>query len=457
MALVIESGDCTQSESNVTSTTIGLTMPSYADGDLVILNIAFWQDGGDTQELTWPAGPNSESITSITTGYGGEGAGAVDTVLAGLGYFIGDGAYAGGTFNVTTDTNTRWNVCVIVVPEGEFDSATPISSANDSQFTITDNTTPDFGAFSASSTDGGGKLIALVTVDQDSISGTPTGWTDLINDDAGRASIVVSGRDAAVTDSESITASGGWTIATDAWAVWAYIVRDFVDPSITDAGTDEEFKDKDTGIVLTGVGFGASQGSATVELGDNATYATANKVSQTITTWGGDTSITITVDLGSQSPGTKYLFVTTDNSDTSDGLEVIVHRATAFELSASSNITASGEVTTAQLTAPATKTTGDFSAGRIQDDENPADAVTIGTDEYTEFEWSIEATTNAAEATYDFRVTLDGVAIDTYTVTPQMTVSEETTDIFIKNLTNELSKEVGPITAVKLGGVLIGG
>ena len=39
-----------------------------------------------------------------------------------------------------------------------------------------------------------------------------------------------------------------------------------------------------------------------------------------------------------------------------------------IELAASSNITASGENTTVQLTAPAGKTTADFVAGRIQDD-----------------------------------------------------------------------------------------
>src|SRR5689334_4139275 len=56
-------------------------------------------------------------------------------------------------------------------------------------------------------------------------------------------------------------------------------------------------------------------------------------------------------------------------------------------LSASSNITASGENTTAQLTAPSGKTTSDFGGGRIQDDENPTDAVDIGSNQYREDEW----------------------------------------------------------------------
>lgn len=89
-------------------------------------------------------------------------------------------------------------------------------------------------------------------------------------------------------------------------------------------------------------------------------------------------------------------------------------------LSASTHITASGENTTAQLTAPSGKTTSDFVAGRIQDDENPADAVNITTDDYTELEWCLQAT---AAGTYEFRITIGGVALDTYSVTPTLTAT----------------------------------
>lgn len=97
----------------------------------------------------------------------------------------------------------------------------------------------------------------------------------------------------------------------------------------------------------------------------------------------------------------------------------------AFALAASSNITASGEATTAQLTAPAGKSSGsDFLAGRIQDDENPADSVNLSTDEYTEFEFCLASTADAeASAVYQFRITNNGTAIDTYTETPEWTIS----------------------------------
>jgi hypothetical protein len=92
-------------------------------------------------------------------------------------------------------------------------------------------------------------------------------------------------------------------------------------------------------------------------------------------------------------------------------------------IAASANITASGENTTVQLTAPSGKTTGDFVAGRIQDDENPADTVDITIDDYTEMEWSLQATASAVDSeVYQFRVSKAGTALDTYSVTPEWTI-----------------------------------
>src|SRR5210317_485740 len=101
-----------------------------------------------------------------------------------------------------------------------------------------------------------------------------------------------------------------------------------------------------------------------------------------------------------------------------------------FELSASANIAPSGEATTAQLTPPSGKTTGDFTAGRIQDDENPADSVDIAENGYTEYEWSIIPSTDAPNDSYSFRVVIDDpggiIVLDTYSVTPQITLTRDT-------------------------------
>ena len=95
----------------------------------------------------------------------------------------------------------------------------------------------------------------------------------------------------------------------------------------------------------------------------------------------------------------------------------------AFVLSDSTYISASGENTTARLTPPTGKTTSDFTAGRIQDDENPCDAIDIANNYYTEIEWCIKATTNVSDGeVYQFRITVNGTVLDTYIYTPTWTI-----------------------------------
>lgn len=96
----------------------------------------------------------------------------------------------------------------------------------------------------------------------------------------------------------------------------------------------------------------------------------------------------------------------------------------AILLGASTHIAAGGAATTAQLTPPAGKATSDFVVGRIQDDENPADAIDITADDYTELEWSLVAISGVAANgdIYQFRITVAGVALDGYDVTPEWTI-----------------------------------
>jgi hypothetical protein len=92
-------------------------------------------------------------------------------------------------------------------------------------------------------------------------------------------------------------------------------------------------------------------------------------------------------------------------------------------VAASAHITAGGEATTARLTAPAGKTTSDFTTGRRWDDENGTDAIDIATDFYTEVEWCLRAQAPAVNADYfDFRVYNGASPLDTYGVTPRWTI-----------------------------------
>ncbi len=230
--------------------------------------------------------------------------------------------------------------------------------------------------------------------------------------------ITMSAGNIVVLESGSTSLSGGTLTTTGA-------------PTVTDVGGDEDYDDNDTGITITGTKFETSQGTGKVEMGDNSDYATANKVEQTVTSWA-DTSIDFTADLSTQSPGSKWIFVTNNSGYKNDpGFAVTVHREQAFLMSDSANITAGGENTTAQLTAPSGKTTGDFDAGRIVDDENPDQAVDITADDYTEMEWCFKGRSTAREVQYDFRVTVGGNALDTTSVTPQLTLSGATTFVLV--------------------------
>jgi len=139
--------------------------------------------------------------------------------------------------------------------------------------------------------------------------------------------------------------------------------------------------------------------------------------SETTATWRAAQDTNVSVAEGAN-VRLRILINTTGDEDTlkyllmykksTDGTYLIVPTSgtsEAFTISASSNITASGEATTALLTAPSGKTTSDFVTGRMQDDENPADTINITVDDYTELEWCLIANAAAVDGgMYQFRV-----------------------------------------------------
>ena len=114
----------------------------------------------------------------------------------------------------------------------------------------------------------------------------------------------------------------------------------------------------------------------------------------------------------------------------------------AFALINSSNVAVSGENTTAQLSSPPS---GTFGGGRIQDDENPTDAVDLGLGQFREDEWVIQATALAQPgATYEFRVVLsDGTPLQVYSDTPLWTVSVTFTASAASNLAHLVASVSG--------------
>lgn len=221
----------------------------------------------------------------------------------------------------------------------------------------------------------------------------------------------------------------------------------FMPPAVTatavtsvdsDYGTgSEEFDVDEDALSINGGGFA----SCDVYLSDVATLAGGSNEVDISAAIDSQSGTLITLDLTSLtteladiedliSNEGHDLFLIVDGTNGEDSIAVTVHRAKAWSLSASSNISASGDDTTAQLTSPSGKTNGDFGGGRIQDDESTTDAVDLTTDEYREDEWSITSTARAIDGeTYEFRVLANGSEIETYSVTPEALIGSAVVDL----------------------------
>jgi hypothetical protein len=92
------------------------------------------------------------------------------------------------------------------------------------------------------------------------------------------------------------------------------------EPPVISSISDSDIQDGQTGVTIGGTDFMDS--GATLELCDGPVYATATKVTQTVTNQT-DSSLEFTVQRGGLSLGTAYLFVTTDlGQQNSTGYEV---------------------------------------------------------------------------------------------------------------------------------------
>ncbi len=310
------------------------------------------------------------------------------------------------------------------------------------------------------------KLILLIGMKPATANGgsvtTPTGWTargsltgaggygSTLGADTGNTNVYAFEKDT-TTGSESGTLS---VTVSDCNVAWAVIIRVQSDVDVA-SWSLVSATGSDTSAGAVSVAFGSDPG---VQAGDLVLTAmviptdvttpaqfSAEGLSQAGVTFGAVTEAaefdtTIGNDLGGflchalatagTSSAAPTLTATAGGTTTNvRGPAIFLRiRATAAQqailLSPSANITAGGEATIAQLAAPSGKTTSDFTVGRMQDDENPADAVDISADDYTEMEWCLTAVSGVAAVgeEYDFRVTKAGTALDSYTVTPSWTI-----------------------------------
>jgi hypothetical protein len=175
-----------------------------------------------------------------------------------------------------------------------------------------------------------------------------------------------------------------------------------------------------------------SQFSAEALSQTGTTFGTVTEIAEPDSTAGNDIGgfiVEAPVSSGSGS-GAVTMTATAGGTTTNVRGPGLVLRARAVSLvrelyvAPSANIAAGGEATTARLTAPSGKTTADFITGRRWDDENGTDAIDITVDDYTELEWCLNTQAPATNGdAYQFRVYAGATALDTYAVTPQVTLS----------------------------------
>ncbi len=212
---------------------------------------------------------------------------------------------------------------------------------------------------------------------------------------------------AATNGSDNTGSSNTWSVTGAA------------DPGIT-AG--------DMVVVVSAVNTDLYNYSAQAITATGLTMGTQAERVETASTGGDDMELVMSdhaVSSGTASTAPTFTMTSSANSATAPGGASIILRLrqvdAPIQLATSTYITASGDATTAQLTAPTGSPT--FIAGRMMDDENPADTIDINDSQYTEMEWCMTATSQATTGdTYQFRITANGLVLTDYTLTPAWSI-----------------------------------
>lgn len=413
-----------------------------AAGDLII--VLFANDGGDDQST--PTSPqafqrfdpgNVGSSVEFGAYYryatGSETGDIVSTTIAS----------AANGFNVNTE---EYNAHVFKIPAAEhFGPTSPPELARSNAATGTIN--PPSLNPAGWGTEDTLWIVAVTRDDDDGISSLTANYSTNFSRTSGSANgpeIASSWRinNAASEDPGNATQ----TNTNEEYIAFTIGVRPAPTTATITGVTATEFPhDYGPTFTISGLNFGASRGTGTVYLSDAATLAgSANEVDvgeniDSLGNWS-DTSIQLSwqdldaatlLALDTLGPGTRYLIVINDD-DEEDSIEVTTHRARPFTKSASDDVDG-GDTTTAQLTPPSGKTTGDFGGGRIVDSFGSGTAVDLDEDEYREDEWVIvvkEYAENLDGNTYQFRVVAsDGTPLDSYTVVPEVTIASGAEEI----------------------------
>lgn len=188
---------------------------AYVSGDLVVFHLA--SDAALVTHTLPASGPNSEAITTLTNSTSTGSGGATISVW----YFVGSATTGSGSQTVTPSGSEAYVATSFVVPAAEFNAATPIEAFATSGSAGSQSTVP---SPALSGTNAGGRVVAWLGIDTDTVTGTPTGWTDRDLTAQGQVTGCLSTRDAETTATESIP-SYDWTIPSDSSTTAGYVVN----------------------------------------------------------------------------------------------------------------------------------------------------------------------------------------------------------------------------------------
>lgn len=277
----------TTGASSATATTHTVTLPATINsGDLLL--VAFTCGGGAGTTVTWD---NTTAGTWTTVANNNSGANVRGMLFS----KVADGTEGSAALSITLSAAAQvaWTIWRITGCQG---GAEAVASSGGATAVTFSALTPSWGA-ADNLWLAVGHIASTPTV-----SSYSTNYTDATRAAAGGASRVTTESVERQLNAASETPSA-WTISTTNPHV-QYTVA--IRPAAASTGltitsvTPSSFDSGIAGIVIAGSGFGASQGSSTVDIGGQA---------QTVTAWN-DTSITITSARGSNSMGAGQLKVT---------------------------------------------------------------------------------------------------------------------------------------------------